>query len=298
MEIRNFKTFKTIVETGSFNKASKALNYAQSSVTAHIRAIEDFYGKPVFDRIGKRVILNEFGRMVFPYALKLLDSYDEVCNLTKDTEIPSGALRIGVPESTMLYRLHSVLAAYKKNYPDVEIIMENHACPLLREALRNGELDLALLLEQKRSDPDLIIHKLIQEEMGIVFPKDCKAAKLSALSGFTVLYTEKGCSYREIFQSLLTKEGMNAENIVETTSVEVIKRYVLCGLGISFLPKVTIEKEIKSGDIQYLPWQSDSPIILQLTHHKDKWVTPAMTEFIRMLKKESGLWKQSLQTRI
>ncbi|THB75954.1 MAG: LysR family transcriptional regulator [Desulfobacteraceae bacterium] len=290
MEIRNFITLRTIVETGSFSKASKVLNYAQSSVTAHIRAIEEFYGTPVFDRIGKKVLLNDFGQIVFRHALKLLDAYDEVYHLTHDDSVPSGILRIGVAESTMLYRLDSILKNYKENYPDVEIIMENKPCPVLREDLRNGELDLALLLEQRRRDPDLNIHELIQEDMGIVLPKDYTGDTIDSLQGLAVLYTERGCSYRQIFQALLTESGISAENIIETTSVEVIKRYVTCGLGVSFLPLITIEKEIKSGQIRCIPWKSHSPILLQIALHKDKWVTPAMAEFIRMVKHVASGW--------
>jgi DNA-binding transcriptional LysR family regulator len=290
MEIRNFRTLQAIVETGSFSGASKALNYAQSSVTAHIRAIEDFYGMPVFDRIGKRVMLNDFGRIVFHHALKLLDTYDEVCNLAVDDHKPSGTIRIGVPESTMLYRLYPVLGTYKENYPDVEIIMKNSTCPLLRESLRNGELDLVLLLEQKRLNPDLCVHGLIQEDMVIVLPKNYPGDGLDSLDGYSVLYTEEGCSYRNIFQALLAEAGILADNIIETTSVEVIKRYVLCGIGISFLPLVTVAEEIESGTIRHIPWENNSPVILQLAYHKDKWVTPAMAEFIRMIQEEAAGW--------
>ena len=290
MEIRNFKTFKAIVETGSFSRASRALNYAQSSVTAHIRAIEEFYGRPVFDRIGKKVMLNDFGRLVFDHALKLLDMYDEVCSLVDASDQPSGTLRIGVPESTMLYRLSPVLGAYKEKYPDVEIVMENSTCPLLRESLRNGGLDLALVLEQKRMDPDLCVHDLIREDMAIVLPKNYPGDSLNSLKGYSVLYTEEGCSYRGIFQTLLADADINADNIIETASVEVIKRYVLCGLGISFLPFITVERDIESGSIRHIPWETDSPVILQLAYHKDKWITPAMAEFTRMIKKAAAGW--------
>lgn len=290
MEIRNFKTLQAIVETGSFSRASEALNYAQSSVTAHIRTIEVFYGMPVFDRIGKRIILNDFGRTVFRHALKLLDAYDEICNLAGDTDQPYGTLRIGVPESTMLYRLYPVLQAYKENYPGVEIIMENRTCPLLRGDLRSGKLDLALLLERKRSDPDLFIHDLVQEEMAVVLPKNYAGDSLNSLEGYAVLYTEEGCSYREIFQTLLAEAGILPDNIVETANIEVIKRYVLCGIGISFLPLVTVEKEIGLGTIRHIPWESDSPVILQLAYHKDKWITPAMAAFIRMLEDGAAAW--------
>ncbi len=109
MEIRNFKTFKAIVEQGSFVKAAKSLNYAQSSVTSHIQAIEDYFEEPVFDRIGKRISLNSFGKKVYTRTIKLLEEYDLVCKLKSKPGEPSGKLRIGAPESALVYRLHSVL---------------------------------------------------------------------------------------------------------------------------------------------------------------------------------------------
>ena len=190
----------------------------------------------------------------------------------------------------MLYRLYPVLTAYKEAYPAVEIIMENRACPMLRKALGSGELDLAILLERRRKEPELIVQELIREDMAIVLPKNYPADHLASLEGYAVLYTEEGCSYREIFQGLLTDAGIQAGNIVETPSVEVIKRYVLCGIGISFLPVVTIAREIRDGSLRHIPWQSDAPVILQLALHKDKWVTPAMAEFIRMLAAGASSW--------
>ena len=65
MEIRHLLSFKEIVEQGSFIKAAQMLNYAQSSITSHVRVIEDFYGRPVFDRLGKRVVLNSFGEQLY-----------------------------------------------------------------------------------------------------------------------------------------------------------------------------------------------------------------------------------------
>ena len=290
MEIRHFKTLRAIVEKGSFIRASETLHYAQSSVTSHIRAIEEYYGQPVFDRIGKRVMLNAFGKSVYSNAVRLLEAYEAVCNLKADTDVPSGKIRIGAPESTMVYRLYPVLQQYKEMYPAVEIIMQNPICPRMRGALRGGELDLAILLEKRRTDSDLCITPLFHEEMGIALPGEYPGDKLIPTAGLAVLYTEKGCSYREIFENILAEQGVHAENIIETGSIEVIKRYVLCGIGLSFLPTITIRKEIDSGAIRHIPWQGDDQIMIQIAYHKDKWVTPAMREFIRLTAEHAEKW--------
>ena len=65
MDIRNFMTFNTVVEAGGFTKAANHLNYAQSTVTLHIKELEKHYEKLLFDRIGKRIYLTQFGKLLY-----------------------------------------------------------------------------------------------------------------------------------------------------------------------------------------------------------------------------------------
>jgi len=290
MEIRHFKTLKAIIEEGSFIKAAKVLNYAQSSVTSHIQAIEEFYAQPVFDRMNKRFVLNSFGKKLYKHSLKLLETYDLIMDLKSDSKIPSGQIRIGAPESTIQYRLYPILKQYKELYPDVRLIMSNASSSKMRSALSNGTLDIALLLEQKRSISDIHLEKLIEEPMSIVIPTDYPENNITPDLYHTLLYTEKGCSYRTIFENLISTQGIETDNIIETTNVEVIKQYIRCGMGISFLPTITVQKEIESGQIRHIPWNDENPVILQIAYHTNKWLSPAISEFIRLINEESKHW--------
>jgi len=291
MDIRHFQTLKAIVEQGSFINAARALNYAQSSITSHVKAIEDYYEQPVFDRMVKRVVLNAFGAEVYRHALVLLAGFEDICNLKNDKDEPSGSIRIGVPESTMLYRLSPVLQRYKAQYPKVEIIMQNALCPVMRRALKEGDLDLGLLLEQDVSEPDLEKRLLLKEPMSIVLPRQYPSDDLVASEKHVILYTEKGCNYRKVFQGLLEARGIRTDNVIETASVEVIKKYVLCDIGVSFLPTIVVEDELARGELKHVPWESDAPVELKIAYHKDKWLTPAMKEFIRFVSAEAVHWR-------
>ncbi|WP_421901249.1 LysR family transcriptional regulator [Maridesulfovibrio sp.] len=290
MEIRHLLSFKEIVEQGSFIKASQVLNYAQSSVTSHVRAIEDFYGRPVFDRLGKRVVLNSFGERLYRRVLPLLAGYDDLCGLKNEVGEPAGQLRIGAPESTMLYRLSPVLQKYKSMYPKVDLIMHNSTCPAMRGLLRDGSLDMAVLLDQVVEEEELICKPLFDEPMCVVLPREYPADELINSPAHAVLYTEAGCSYRQIFQQLLADKNIKADNIIETASVEVIKQYLLCNIGVSFLPEVVVRKELADGMLKGIPWESLDPIRVQTVHHKDKWLSPAMEEFMRLLEDAAVGW--------
>ncbi len=87
MEIRNFITFKKIIETGSFTKTSEELGYAQSTITAHIQAIEDYLSGQVFDRIGRQVILTDLGR-------QLEKQVDSCLTLTRKSSLFQGTDKV------------------------------------------------------------------------------------------------------------------------------------------------------------------------------------------------------------
>ena len=72
MEIRHLQTFITIVELQGFTKAAEHLGYAQSTITSHIRILEDELGEVLFDRLGKKVILTHVGKKLVPYAKQML----------------------------------------------------------------------------------------------------------------------------------------------------------------------------------------------------------------------------------
>jgi DNA-binding transcriptional LysR family regulator len=291
MEIRHLLSFKEIVEQGSFIKAAQLLNYAQSSITSHVRVIEDFYGQPVFERLGKRVVLNSFGERLYRRVLPLLTGYDDICGLKNEVGEPAGQLHLGAPESTMIYRLSPVLQKYKSMYPKVELIMHNLICPVMRGQVRDGSLDLAVLLDQVVEEDELVCKSLFDEPMCVVLPRDYPAEELIYSPSHAVLYTETGCSYRQIFQQLLEEKGIKTDNIIETASVEVIKQYLLCNIGVSFLPDIVIRKELADGRLKAVPWESLDPIRVQIVHHKDKWISPAMAEFMRLLEEEAAGWE-------
>ncbi len=73
MELRQLKTFRTVATLLSFHRAADVLNYAQSTISAQIRALEEDLGVRLFDRLGKRIVLTDAGELLSQYAQKMLD---------------------------------------------------------------------------------------------------------------------------------------------------------------------------------------------------------------------------------
>jgi DNA-binding transcriptional LysR family regulator len=145
MEIRHLITFKTIVDVGGYTRAADFLGYAQSTVTAHIQAIEQEMGQPLFNRLGKKMVLTEVGKHLLPYANEMVDLFEKAKQMPSADHEPSGNLVIGAPESLTVYRLPSVLHEYKQKYPKVKITLKSSTCWQIRDELRHGKMDIAFL---------------------------------------------------------------------------------------------------------------------------------------------------------
>lgn len=294
MEIRHFITFKKIVELGSFTRASENLGYAQSSVSSHIQMLESSIGKPLFNRIGKNLTLTNTGIELLKYVTELLNTYEKIENLKYSQDIPSGVIRIGIPETLMIYRLGPIFREYKKSFHQVDIILQNIPSDKLKENIHNGELDLAFFLDHEISDPELIVEKLIDEKMCLVFPTDFSVKNKNPISkNLTIFFTEKGCSYRYLFEQYLKNHEVYTENIMETWSIETIKKCVMNGIGMSFLPLITVIDEYKTNSLSILPLDLEQGnMVSQIAYHKNKWLSPALKKFIEITLKHSKEWKK------
>ena len=103
------------------------------------------------------------------------------------------------------------------------------------------------------------------------------------LADETILVTERGCSYRELFERALADAGVTAHRKIEFGSLEAIKQCLVAGLGLAILPQMAVAREVGQGALAALPWQGPPfPIVTQLCWHKDKWQSPALRAFLEM----------------
>ena len=121
MEIRLLQTFIAVANLGSFTQAAEQMNYAQSSVTAQIQALEAELGVRLFERLGKSTTLTEEGKTLLVYARRILSLCEEARQSVSPAQAPGGTLVIGAPESLFAVRLAPLLTEYHKLYPAVEI---------------------------------------------------------------------------------------------------------------------------------------------------------------------------------
>lgn len=289
MEIKQLITFKHAAENLNFTQTAKILNFAQSSVTAQIKSLEEEIGKPLFERLGKRLILTEAGHQFKSYAEKMINLSQEAITAANGEEELIGTLTIGAQESQCTYRLPLILKEFKTAFPKVKLVFKPaHSDEMARKQLMEGLLDIAFIMDESKPDRSLKVERLIKEELKLVVsPNQSKSDfSIDDLKHETLLLTEAGCSYRNMFEESLNALGIYSLDKIEFASIEAIKQCVVAGLGVALLPEMVVKKDIEEGRMAELPWKSSiPPLYTQIAWHKDKWITPPLAEFISLTRK-------------
>lgn len=292
MDLRCVKTFIKAAELESFTKAATELCYVQSTVTMQIQQLERELGFPLFDRIGKKISLTSFGKEFLNYAYELVHIASKAESMAKNASREHGRLRIGVPESVMFAKLMGILPQFKSEYPDVELcIKTGHTTQLLKE-LKQNQLDIVYTSADLNTDPDICCYDSKMEHIVFVCGEshplaNKKSVRVSELMSYEFLVTEReGVCYTRLKQ-IAAKYGEVVLTSVEVDSVFVITELVKIGMGIAFLPEYAITDKLSDGelvkiDVDIAPQEYYSQILC----HKSRWVSPAISHLIDIIKTE------------
>ncbi|MFE0509686.1 LysR family transcriptional regulator [Streptomyces sp. NPDC058964] len=272
MELRLLVTFEKVATVLSFTRAAAELQYAQSSVTGQIRALENSLGTELFDRLGSRIRLTEAGERLLPYARRMIELAEEARAAVAEAEEPAGSLAVGTMESLTSYRLPPLLELFHHRYPKVRLSLRTTIGDETRQALRQGTYDLGFLMEERTEHAGLESVVLAVEPLALVAPPGHALAGgpvgTAELVGQPLLATEPGCAYRDLFERELA--ALAPVDFMEFGTIEATKRAAAAGLGISLLPEVTVAAELAEGSLVRLPWEPPFTLRTQLAWRAGK----------------------------
>lgn len=294
MEQRQLKIFRAVARTLSFTRSAEELGYVQSNVTAQVKALEGELGVPLFDRLGRRVVLTDAGRTLLGYAERILDLHEEARGALSGGGEPAGSLTLSAPETLFTYRLPRLLRRFGERFPDVRLTFRPTPCSDLEARVADGSLDVAFHLSAPVRSAALKVEALVEEPLLVLAPPDhplalSEGAGPEDLEGEQVLLTEAGCSYRNMFERVLSEAGANPAKTLEFDSVEAIKQCVIAGMGVAVLPAVAVEAELRRGELASLPWSGPGlAVFTQVLRHKDKWLSPALEAFLDTARETIG----------
>ncbi|MFG3152010.1 LysR substrate-binding domain-containing protein [Streptomyces sp. NPDC048219] len=149
------RTFLTVAQTLSFTQAARRLGLRQSTVSQHVRRLEDAAGRQLFTRDTHSVELTEDGEAMLGFARRILELHDQAAAFFAGTRL-RGRLRFGASEDFVLTRLPEILEGFRQEHPEVDLELTVELSGTLHEQLAAGKLDLVLAKrrpEDRRGKP-------------------------------------------------------------------------------------------------------------------------------------------------
>jgi DNA-binding transcriptional LysR family regulator len=296
VELRQVATFRAVAEELSFSRAAHRLGYVQSSVSAQVAALERDVGAPLFDRLGRKIVLTDAGRVMLRYSGRLLDLTEETREAVADAGVGAGevkgTLSVSAPETLLTYRLPRLLALFHERHPKVRLSVRPSAVGRLvgsmRRSVEEGSVDVAFVLDGPVEAPGLSVEPLLEESVSVIVPAAHALAPSTMvtsrdLSGETVLLPEapeSGCAYRGQFERQLGAAGVLPAEKMEFQSIEAVKQCVAAGMGVSVLISVAVETEIGDGKLAALRWEEPFEVSTQMVWHEKRWKSPALRAFL------------------
>ncbi|NIK69469.1 LysR family transcriptional regulator [Paenibacillus sp. BK033] len=287
MELTYLKTFCEVAKHGSFTRAAEILGYAQSSITTQIQRLEESYGAVLVERFGRSMRLTIAGEALLPYAKEVIRLHEESKEVVSKQS--KGTLSIGTIETLAAYYLPPYLQAYRQQYPDISIMLQPGNEPVIIEAVKEGTLDVGVILDPPFSDPELHTQVLREEELVIIASPEHRFSALSEvraedLSGEPLILTEDGCTYRAMLLKVLRDGEIDSKPSYEFGNMEAIKQCVVYGLGVALLPRIAAAEEIRKQQLIALPFNHpDCRFYTQLIYSKKKWQSKAFLGFVDLM---------------
>ena len=293
MDFDQLHTFLEIVRLKSFSKAAQTCYRTQPAISAQVRQLEQELHAELFERFGSRISLTTAGKIFSVYAEQMLDlrrrAQDEIAELESN---PRGELVIAANEATCIYVLPRVFSEYRQLFPAVQLQVNRSYGSRVVEAVLDNSADFGLTqlpVEEKRMQ----VVSVHQDEIRAIMPATHPLADRATvapqdLTEYFLVLPQQGKT-RTRLNAWLEPVEEDVRISMELDSTEMMKRFVMAGLGISFLAVSNCREEVAAGKLKAVPLAPE-PMLrrLGLIYRKDKALSKAALGFIQVVLENVG----------
>lgn len=299
MDFKQLQYVLKVAEVGNFTKASRELYVSQPSLSNFISKVEEELGSPIFNRSTTPVSLTYVGELYVAAAKKILRTYSDMKEeIAEAAENKRGRLIVGIPPARASHMLPHVLPEYSRKYPKVKIETVEHNSRQLKEDVRKGNVDFAILPIVDEIE-EFDCHLLYEEELYLVaesgkFDETCykvvngrKIIQFERIKDENFILLKKGHGIRNALDAIFSYYGYKPKIYMETTNNETAFRLASVGLGLAVVPEMNINtlRQLNKMDVFQLSEPGMKWNVVALMH-KDGYVNTLKKEFLSIIKKE------------
>jgi len=281
LTLRQMQIFLNVVSSGHLTNVAKEMKLSQSAISMSIKELENILGRPVFDRINKKLVLNEVGRAfhkeIFPIFKKLADIEYEFKNSEN-----KGMIRVGASTTIVDYLMPTIICSYMSSYPDVKITLKEGNTKEIAEMIKEGSIDIGFV-EGFISGSEIIKEKIGVDELLVVTAdkKLCKSCHIDEIANKRWVLREEGSGTREVFLDYIKEKVDDLNIFLELGHTESIKSILMNRECLTCISKISVDAELEEGklfkvNVANFECKRDFLMI----YHKDKYHSSLFEKFV------------------
>ncbi len=290
MQLESLKVFCDLSETKSFTKAAQINKVTQSAVSQTVSALERQFKSLLIERSKKNFRLTPEGEVLYDYSKRILQSYGGLQSKLQEIQgVLSGNIHVATVYSIGLYDLPPCIKKFLQDCPTVNVHVEYRRANEVYDDVLSNIVDLGLVA-YPAPDAKLEVVPLRKDALFLTtHPQHAlakqKVIKLKALNGVRFINFEKDIPTRKALDRMFKDNGVSVNNVMEFDNVETVKRAVEIDSGVAILPEETIRGELANKTLAAVRLDGKFFRELAVIYKKGKVLSPAMKQFIELLKK-------------
>jgi DNA-binding transcriptional LysR family regulator len=258
LDSRQLLALLHLSRTGNFTEAARKMNLSQSAVSHSIKALEETVGCRLFDRLGKKAVLTLAGEQLLHHTERIFREMSAAREaLAHLGKWGRGRLRIGATTTACQYILPSVLREFKEPYPEYQIQIQPGDTPVVLDALRRHQIDVALALEPERKE-EFEVHAVFEDELEFItapthpWALRGKVQREEIPRQNYILY-HRSSQTGALVDQYFRRERIVLNTVIELGSMEAIKELLKLGLGVGILAPWIAREELQNQALVALP---------------------------------------------
>jgi len=293
MQIESLKVFCDLTETESFTKAAQINGVTQSAVSQQISTLERNFKSLLIERSKKKFRLTREGQVLYDYSKQIIQSFDALhSKLQEIKDIISGTIRVATIYSIGLHELPPYIKRFLKDYPTVHVHVEYRRANQVYEDVLANVVDVGLVAYPHK-ETKLEIVALRKDPLVLIchpqhpFAKQ-KTIRLKSIMGQKFIGFEADIPTRKALDKILREHNVEVNTVMEFDNIETVKRAVEIDAGISIVPSSTILQEISKQTLASVELDGDFSRPLAAIYKKNRVLSPALRQFLALLKDGGG----------
>jgi DNA-binding transcriptional LysR family regulator len=285
LDSERLRAFLAVARARNFSRAARRLGKTQPSVSQAVARLERDLGHALFLRDGRTTRLAPAGRLLLEHAERIFDEMDRArARLSGLAELREGELVVGTSDTLACHVLPPVFAGFRARYPGVDLRLENRPSPAVVTQVAERTIDLGVVSLPVSGDERVRQQILAPYRDVVICPPGHAVARrrqlhVAALAAHPLLLLDRTTGSRAALDAAFGQAGVHPHVAMEMSSVEVLKRLVELGFGLSVVPAVAVVREARARTLAVLGLRGLSGRSVGLVLPASAPVSPAAAAF-------------------